>query len=140
MTGCPPTRQWIYEKYGDVFMLDDDSMRMLRIYRAKGARRSALVSAQRCWEIIQATADTARKLGAYLFGFASHTSPMCFREHRPFKFGGYTPSGAVGVLNRSKLWRPGIQGAMSRTGHREHRAAHRTRELRAAAALRKVLR
>ncbi|MCZ7635716.1 MAG: hypothetical protein M5U12_06540 [Verrucomicrobia bacterium] len=38
--------------------------------------------------VIQNAADTARQLGAYFFGFASHANPLTYREHRPFRFGG----------------------------------------------------
>ena len=106
VVGLPAKRQWIYEQYGDVFMLDDDSVGLLRIYRPKGSRRHAVCSPQRGYDVIQTAGQTARDLGAFLWGFASHTNPLTFRQLRPFKFGGYSPGGAMGMLRGSKLWFP----------------------------------
>lgn len=103
VVGLCAKRQWVLDLGIDVFMLDDDCLGMHRIYETKGGRRKALASPERVKDIINSTADTARKMGAYLYGFASHCNPVTFDSHRPFKFGGYTPGGAMGILKGSKL-------------------------------------
>jgi hypothetical protein len=108
VVGLPAKRQWVYETVGDVFMLDDDCIGLFRIYRYKGRQslRSQTASPGRVWEIIQACADTARQMGAYLYGFESHANPLTFDCLRPFCRGGYSPGGAIGLLAGSKLWWP----------------------------------
>ena len=107
VVGLCAKRQWVYETVGDVMMLDDDAIGLFRIYRpARSHGRRELCSPRRAWELIQLAGETARKLGAFLFGFASHAHPLTYREHRPFRFGGYTPGGAMGLLAGSKLWWP----------------------------------
>jgi len=106
VVGLPAKRQWVYEKFGDVMMLDDDSMGLLRIYRKANSLRKALCSADHCYEIIQRTAATARDMGVYLFGFGSHANPVTYNPFKPFRMGGYSPGGAMGMLAGSKLWFP----------------------------------
>lgn len=107
VVGLPAKRQWVYQTLGDVFMLDDDCIGLYRIYREERSKgRGQMCSAERAYELIQLAGETARKLGAYLFGFGSHAHPMTYNQFRPFKFGGYTPGGAMGLLKGSKLWFP----------------------------------
>lgn len=107
VVGLPAKRQWVYQTLGDVFMIDDDCIGLFRIYKAQGAQaRSQMASPGRAWELVQLAADTARQMGAFLFGFWSHANPMTFDQFRPFRFGGYSPGGAMGMLRGSKLWFP----------------------------------
>lgn len=107
VVGLPAKRQWVYQQFGNVFMLDDDCIGLYRIYRPKGSQgKSQMASPGRTRELIQMVAETAEKLGAFLFGFASHANPMTFDEFRPFRFGGYSPGGAIGMRAGSKLWFP----------------------------------
>jgi len=106
VVGAWAKRQWMLDLGVDQIQLDDDLIGIFRIWRHKGTRKKAVMSAERAYDLIQQTGDTARQMGAYVFGFASHANPMTFNGLRPFKFGGYTPSGAVGILKGSKLWFP----------------------------------
>jgi hypothetical protein len=96
--GAAAKRQWLLDLGVDQFQLDDDMIGLYRIYRRRGAWKKSVVRPDRAREIIEATAETARELGAYLFGFGSHCNPMTYDALRPFRFGGYSPSGAVGIL------------------------------------------
>ena len=106
VVGLPAKRQWIYKTIGDVMMLDDDSVGFHRIYRASVVRRPAILSPRRAYEVIQSVGETARQLGAFLFGFGPHAHVLTFHQHRPFRFGGYSPGGAIGLLKGSRLWFP----------------------------------
>jgi hypothetical protein len=64
------------------------------------------------YDRIQETARTAKELGAFLFGFGNHAQhrrhqelgqPMTYREHKPFRFGGYIAGGGLGLLEGSEL-------------------------------------
>lgn len=110
VVGLCAKRQWLYKQVGNVMMLDDDSTGLYRLYYPRGGatsnRRRFRCSAERAADIIQATARTAKALGAYLFGFASHCNPLTYYPTRPFVFGGYTPGGSVGLLEGADLWWP----------------------------------
>jgi len=110
VVGLCAKRQWVCERCGDVMMLDDDSNGLYRLYRPRDATiyraRRTRCSPTRAAEIVQAVAETARRLGAFLFGFGAHCNPVTYYPGRPFSFGGYTPGGSVGVLAGSKLWWP----------------------------------
>ena len=110
VVGLFAKRQWVYKKFKNVMMLDDDSRGLRRVYIQKDApihkRRTIQCRPDRAAEIVQATARTAKRLGAFLFGFASHCNPLTYYPSRPFSFGGYTPGGSLGLLAGSKLYWP----------------------------------
>ena len=106
VVGLCAKRQWVYEKYGDVMMIDDDCVGMSRLHRPAGHPRRANATPQRTWEIMQATAETARNIGAYLFGFNVHAHPRTYVPGRPIRLGGYSQWGFQGLLAGSKLWWP----------------------------------
>lgn len=106
VVGSSAKRDWIYRKFGDVFQLDDDCIGMFRLTRGLGAPYRVMAPPSEARDAIMAAAETARELGAYLFGFASHAHPRSYKGNRPFRFGGYSPSGALGLLAGSKLWFP----------------------------------
>jgi hypothetical protein len=101
--GLMPKRQWIYDKFGDNFQVDDDVIAMYRTWRPMGSRKGTACSAQRAYEVIQQHAETAKQLGAYLFCFAGHAHPLTYNPMRPFRFGGYTYGAAFGLLAGSKI-------------------------------------
>lgn len=111
IVGMSAKREYMYRTFGDMLQLDDDCIGMFRVYRPPtsgriGSLRRATCTASRAYDIVQATADTAKQMGCFLFGFGSHAHPASFRQLKPFRFGGYTPSGAVGLLSGSKLFFP----------------------------------
>ena len=86
--------------------LDDDCIGLYRIYRPQGSWKKSVVGPERTYELLQATADRARSLGAYLFGWGSHAKPLTYNGLKPFRFGGYSPGGAIGLLEGAKVWWP----------------------------------
>lgn len=113
VVGLPAKRQWVIEQFPGVMMLDDDCTGMSRLYRLRGIGagpdwRRSTVAPNTAYDIVQSVADTARAVGAYFFGFNNHASPMSHRDFRPFRFGGYTPGGSMGILPGSKLWFPKV--------------------------------
>lgn len=104
--GCGWKRQWTYEKFGDLMMMDDDSIGMFRVWRSTGSLRKAVVDPETAREVCVRTFETASQFGAYLFGFGSHANVLTYKPNRPFRFGGYTPSGALGMRAGSKLFWP----------------------------------
>ena len=99
--GLTAKRQWIYEHFGDVFMLDDDVVAMHRLYEKDNVKvtNKALVR-----EIIEATAYNARQCGAYLFGFSKNPVPASYKSMKPIELTGYITGCATGLLSGSKLF------------------------------------
>lgn len=101
--GISRKRQWILEKFPTVFCVDDDLISVQRIWRPSYQRIPNALAPEEVRDVIDTAADTARQLGAFLFGFNTHSAPMTYQGFRPFGFGGYTMGGAYGILEGSKL-------------------------------------
>jgi len=106
VVGLPAKRQWVYEKFGDVLMLDDDSVGMFRLYRNAAEKQVALATAKEARQIAEQVESTAAQLGAYLWGFGAHAHPLTYHPSVPFRFGGYSPGGAIGIRAGSRLFWP----------------------------------
>jgi hypothetical protein len=104
LQGISLKRNWIYRKFGDVFMLDDDLTRMVRRYLGPHSIQSFSVPPGEAYGIIQTTAQTARDLGAYLFGFASTSDARSFIPQRPLRLSGYVNAYCMGLLKGSKVF------------------------------------
>lgn len=115
--GCPDevmgisnTRQWIYETFGNVFMLDDDIKQVSRMMIPPVYERDEdmddKVSPEEAYEAIQHLADVARQLGAYLFGFTSAVKPRDVHPQKPFSINSYVKGTTMGMLAGSKLFFP----------------------------------
>ena len=100
--GLASKRQWIYQHFGDVFMADDDITTMIDLSTPRGQPSRLMPPITE--EIVHRTADTARQLGAFLFGFNSHSDPLAYTEFKPVKITGYVAGHATGILSGSKLW------------------------------------
>lgn len=104
VAGLPAKRQWILERYPDVFMLDDDLKAMRAVHRRAG--EPAAVAPELARQIILATAANARAAGCFLFGFASSTIPTAYSGLEPVSLSGYLIEGWIGFLSGSKLFYP----------------------------------
>jgi len=102
VVGINAKRQWMLERWKNeaIMMLDDDILSFRRMYRppARKYPRKSTIDKPTAREIIESTAHTASKFGAYLFGFGSHCNPQTYQPLKPFGFGGYIPGGCTGFL------------------------------------------
>jgi len=101
--GLTLKRQWIYEHFGNAFMLDDDIVSCKRLYAGAGEPAN-LTDPQAVYDLIQITAQAARQAGAYLFGFNKNPNPLAFRSSKPVELTGYVTGCAHGLLAGSKLY------------------------------------
>lgn len=92
--GISPKRQWLYDKFGDVFMIDDDIMKISKVYDSK----TGGLTPDEFYETIQQNYFMTKNAGMFLFGFTSNANPLMFDVFEPIKFSGVIMAGAIGLL------------------------------------------
>jgi hypothetical protein len=102
--GIGPKRQWLMERYGEVFMLDDDVTAMVDLGAEPGEVNK--VSGDAARGIIGRLFDQARQMDAYLVGFAPHADPTMYRPQNPFHLTGFVSGYAMGLRAGGELWFP----------------------------------
>jgi hypothetical protein len=102
--GLAAKRNWIYRKFGNVMMLDDDIQAMQRLYIPPYSLLPTVIEPALAYDIIQVTANMAKELGAYLFGFGTVSDARCFKPYRPFRLTGYCNGCAFGLLKGSNIF------------------------------------
>jgi hypothetical protein len=102
LRGLLAKRQWIYDRYGDVFMVDDDVRAFVRLWLPT-YRRDYRMTAAEARDAAEATYRTAAELGAYLFGFAFFGDARLFRPQTPFLLTGYVNGSCFGLRAGYKL-------------------------------------
>ena len=80
-------RQWIYDKYGDVFQVDDDITAFMRCYLPKYRSRMkyARMTPEEARGAVDSLYQTAINLGAYLFAFAISADVRNYTAHKANK-------------------------------------------------------
>lgn len=96
--GLSLKRQWIYEKFKNMFMLDDDLTGMHAIHQ-DGHR----VDPELAYDLIQWAGNVCHMMGKYLFGFNSWVQPAMYNAFKPIRNNGYINGAAMGLLHGSGL-------------------------------------
>lgn len=110
VVGLSSKRQWIYERYGDVFMLDDDLV-VAEHYEHGAGDKHCLLNPAETYDIIQRLYENAQDLDVYLFGFSQYADIRTYDPCNPFHITGYVCGGCFGVRAGSQLaWNPAIVG------------------------------
>lgn len=104
--GSSPKRQWILEKYGECFMIDDDVRSFNRTYIPDAKKYSYTLTPDEAYWLIQDTANNARQAGAKLFGFNKTNYPAATHGNKPFMLTGFITGGAYGILENSEIFFP----------------------------------
>lgn len=102
--GMGAKRQWMYERFGSIFMLDDDMLQMVNLSIQPGQGETSRVSPELIVPLIHRAAENCREAGAYLFGFNEFPNPLVFSPQQPFTLTGMIAGGATGLLAGSGLW------------------------------------
>lgn len=103
VVGLAAKRQWIYEHFGDVFMVDDDIMTVRRVYLVTEKTKACYVESDDVYSLIQWAGNMARLCGCYLFGFTNDPHGFHYRFFQPIKLSGAIMGAAFGMLQGSKL-------------------------------------
>jgi hypothetical protein len=103
--GISPKRQWCMDKFGDVFMVDDDIASFQDMTVGQGESMK-VTNPQKVRDCVTRAFDTAEQMGAYLIGFSPYAEPTLYRPQLPFKMTGFISGHAIGFRKGSKLWFP----------------------------------
>lgn len=101
LKGLTLKRQFIYEKFRNVFMIDDDIKCISRMYQEKGEEEK--LTKDEAYDIIQYIGNCAKLAGCYLFGISKETNPLCYNEMSPISLNGVV-NGDMGLLEGSDLF------------------------------------
>jgi len=93
-------RQFLYKKFGDIFMIDDDIVSVERTY----ATTDSILTAKEAYKIIQETYYNSKQINAKLWGFNNDPSPTHYNQHKPFMLKGYINGCAIGVNQSEHLF------------------------------------
>ncbi len=96
--GLSAKMRWVYERYPNCIMLDDDLNRMSRNYVDKEFEEGSKVDPDTAYDIIQSTAFTAKEAGCVFFGFSNSARPVDYSPMKPYKLTGYGVGGSHGFL------------------------------------------
>jgi len=94
-------RNWILERFGNVFMIDDD---IVTVERMQDGEQDYLLTPAEAELLIKKTADRAIDIGCYLFGFNNDANPAHYNAMKPFMLKGFINGCAMGLLEGGKLF------------------------------------
>lgn len=99
--GLTLKRQWIYEQFPNVFMIDDDIAHINRLYVEKGEK--AALDPDEAYDVVQYIGNCAKLSGCYLFGLSKEGNPLTYNDQKPIFLTGVL-NGTIGLLEGSKLY------------------------------------
>lgn len=102
VVGLYPKRQWIYDNFPNVCMLDDDLVECCRNYTNK----RTVLTPDEVHDLIQGTANIAQMAGCYLAGWSKNPVPMYYDAQQPIRLSGFVTGCAHIMLEGSKLFYP----------------------------------
>jgi len=95
--GLSNKRQWIYEKFGDVFMVDDDVTAMRRCYVSNDDDLPLGIDAKTATELVRMIYENACAIDAKLFGVAKNAHPRNYVDLEPIRLTGTLNGCALGI-------------------------------------------
>lgn len=109
VVGLAPKRNWMAERYGSMFSMDDDVLLVHDLSDPPGGKHYDVSDPAIILALIHRAAEQCQELGAYLFGFAGHANPIAFNPMRPFRLTGIVAAHAQGLLAGHGLyWHPRV--------------------------------
>ncbi len=104
IVGIAPKRQWLLDKYDEVFMFDYDVKGVINLGAPPGEK--AKFGPQEIRDRVYRLFDVARRIDAYAVGFSSYGDPTLYRPHRPFATTGFLSGHALGLRQSPKVKMP----------------------------------
>lgn len=93
-------RQYAYNKFGDVFFVDDDITGVSKLYQTAQSNLAPI----EIETLINNTYRQAKDIGADLYGFNNDKCPTHYNQHKPFMLKGYINGCAFGINKNKNLY------------------------------------
>ena len=100
--GISAKRQWMYERWGDIFMLDDDITSVMFMGTETG--KPEKVDPVEARDRIVDLHSVAEAAGVYLYGWGIMPNPMYYVPQDPFRLTGNIHGGAFGMRPSPNLY------------------------------------
>ena len=101
--GLIPKRNWMVKHFGDLFMLDDDVARFVKLFVEKG-EQAPIKDKVKITRLINELYEMAELLDVHLFGFSNCTVPMEYREDKWLSLSKCITGCAYGVRGNKNTW------------------------------------
>ena len=95
--GITQARQFVLDKFEEVFMVDDDIEYVRNFFNGEGEKYK-IESKQHVRDIINQTAHISRQIGAKMFGFTHRRRPVAYYPQQPFRTTGFINGSHCGFL------------------------------------------
>tara|TARA_Y100000004_G_C8940660_1_gene424020 strand:+ start:492 stop:1247 length:756 start_codon:yes stop_codon:yes gene_type:complete len=96
--GIVATRQWMLEKWSNIFMADDDIFVIRRQFEETQKSETNVTDPSFAWELIQNLASITKQMGGYHFGFSNAREPVQFESGKPIVHTKYINNSFMGFL------------------------------------------
>jgi hypothetical protein len=108
--GCPDsikgivaTRQWMLEKWSNIFMADDDIYVVRRQFEVTQKVETNVTDPSFAWQLIQDLASITKQMGGFHFGFSNAREPVQFEAGKPIVHTKYINNSFMGFLEGHNL-------------------------------------
>ena len=101
LKGLTRKRQFILERFGSHYQMDDDAKCIKRVYIEGGEKESC--DPDEAYDIIQYVGNCAKLAGCYYFGLGKEVNPLAYNEFKPIGLSGVI-NGSCGFIEGSKLY------------------------------------
>jgi len=98
VVGLSPKRQWVFEKFGDCFQVDDDILDMRRVYVRNTEKYPFRLTPDEAYWLIQDTYETAKQTKCGLWGFNRTVNPKAYSGGDPIVMNKYICGGGLGLI------------------------------------------
>lgn len=110
VVGLSPKRQWMYEKFKEVFFIDDDLIGVQRVYLPKNHKKPRLTPKE-LTQWINDLYKIAKKFGINIFGFQTG-SYLKFKPQHPIQINKRLDGACMGTLYDDRLYFPNIKNVL----------------------------
>jgi hypothetical protein len=108
VVGMYAKRNWMLNRWRGVplFLADDDVTGIRRMWTPQRSKKPSKLTPVEARCLIESLYQTARELGAKMWGFANSGSPLHYESRRPYKFGHSLHGTCQGFLPNHSLFLP----------------------------------
>ena len=96
--GITATRQWMLERWKNIFMIDDDVFQIRRQWVETQTMETNITDPERSWGIIQDLASITKQIGGFHFGFSNAREPVQYESQRPIIHTKFVNNSFMGFL------------------------------------------